>query len=228
MPIPRAVLLSLMAVVSPHAAAMGQDTQDGQVWAQALVTGPVSESWRVHLEVQPRIFDNASELGLTIVRGAIGRQIAPRVAAFIGYGWVPRSLGPTTRHERRIWQQLSLVLPAGGAWTTSGRIRLEQRSLDPWLGRSHRLRLLARAQRTLEGPWTLAMYNEAMVTLDHTPLGPARGYDRNRLYGGLMRRLTPTFTAELGYIWENSTIAGPPQRNDHIAIGVMNIVLPRR
>ena len=220
------VLLTIVATLSPLTPAFGQDTEDGQVWAQLLALGSLSENWRTHIELQPRIFDNASELGLTIARGAIGRRIAPGATAFLGYAWVPRSLGPTTRHEQRLWQQLSLVFPARGAWTTTGRIRLEQRSLEPWTDRSHRLRLLARAQRALGGRWTVAMYNEAMVTLDHTRLGPARGYDRNRLYGGMMRRLSPAFTAELGYLWENSTLPGPPQRNDHIVLGVMNIAFP--
>mgnify|MGYP001336770879 CR=1 FL=1 len=67
-----------------------------------------------------------------------------------------------------------------------------------------------------------------MVTLDWSPGGPARGYDRNRLYGGLMRRLSPVFTAEFGYIWENSTIPGLLQRNDHVMLGVVNIALQGR
>jgi len=88
----------------------------------------------------------------------------------------------------------------------------------------------ARAQRPLapSGQWSLALYNETMVTLDDTVLGPARGFDRNRLYGGVVRRLAPALSAELGYVWENSTLAGPPQRNDHVALGVLNIAFARR
>ncbi len=67
-----------------------------------------------------------------------------------------------------------------------------------------------------------------MVTVDATDQGPRQRYDRNRVYGGLMRRVSPAFTAEFGYIWENSTIFGPSQRNDHIAIGVLNLGLFRR
>lgn len=215
---------------SPAAAQTLPDDHDIQVWMQALAIGPLSPNWRIHLEAQPRVFDNGSELGLTIVRTAIGRQLTPRISLWGGYAWVPRSLGPRTTHEQRSWQQLSLSLPAAGGWTPSARIRLEQRWLEPWTNASHRLRMMARVQRPLVvgAPWHVAFYDEAMVTLDTTARGPFKGYDRNRLFSGLGRRLTPSFTLEAGYLWENSTIRGPRQRNDHVALTTLNITWPRR
>lgn len=217
----------LLAVVAPAAA---QDTMDGQLWMQVLAIGQISPKWRTHLEFQPRIFDNASELGLTLVRTAIGRQLTPRVSVWAGHAWVPRSLGPTTTHEHRSWEQVSITLPRAGQWAPSARIRLEQRHLKLWDDTVHRLRLLARVQRPLQAgsPWHVAMYDEAMITLDTTTPGPFRGYDRNRLFGGVGRRLNPTFTVEFGYLWENSTIRGPLQRNEHIASTVLNVAWPRR
>lgn len=209
---------------------LAQDTQDAQLWSQALAIGQLSTDWRAHLELQPRVFDDMSELGLTIVRTAVGRRLTPRFTAWIGHAWVPRSLGPLTRHEQRIWQQLSVTLPQAGRWAPSARIRLEQRWLDQWSDSSHRLRMMVRAQRPLgaPGPWSVALYDELMVTLDDTAPGPSRGFDCNRLYGGVVRRLTPALSVELGYIWENSTLPGPPQRNDHVTIGVLNIAFARR
>lgn len=209
--------------------AFAQDTQDGQLWMQALAIGQLSPSWRTHLELQARVFENSSELGLTIVRMALGRQITPRISVWGGYAWVPRSLGPFTSHEQRLWQQVSATLPRAWRWAPSARIRLEQRWLGQWIDTVHRLRLMARAQRPIGegGPWHVAIYNEAMITLDTTTQGPFRGYDRNRLFGGLGRRLSPTFTAEFGYMWENSTIRGPRQRNEHVTSLVLNVAWPR-
>ncbi len=205
-----------------------RDTSDAQVWSQILAVGPVSENWRAHLELQPRWFGDASELGLVIARAAVGRQVMPRASAWLGYASVARTLGVGTHHEQRLWQQLSLNPPAG-RWNVTGRIRFEQRWLNSWADESHRLRMMLRTQRPLgTSAWTLALYNETMVTLDTTTRGPQRGYDRNRAYGGVQRRLSPMFTSEFGYIWENSTITGPGQRNDHVAIGVMNVGLFRR
>lgn len=224
-----ALLLTLLAL-SPIATASAQDYQDGQLWVQTVATGQISKNWRTHLELQPRVFDNGRELGITIIRAAIGRQIAPRVTLWGGYAFVARSLGPQTRWEQRTWQQASLVLPRAGAWSPSARIRLEQRRLDQWADTSHRLRLLARAQRPLgtNTPWHVALSNETMLSFDTTTPGPARGYDRNRAFSGVGRRLSPALTAEAGYMWENSTIKGPGQRNEHIALFVLNAAWPRR
>jgi hypothetical protein len=225
----RLATLALLTLVAGSRPARAQDTMDGQQWTQALAIGQISPNWRTHIEVQPRLFDNASELGLNIVRTAIGRQLTPSLSLWAGHAWVRRSLGPTT-HENRVWQQLSIVLPRAGRWAPSARIRLEQRRLEQWDDTVHRLRLLARAQRQFHAssPWHVAVYDEAMITLDTTTAGPYRGYDRNRLFGGVGRRLSSTFTAEFGYLWENSTIRGPLQRNEHVASAVLNVNWPRR
>lgn len=210
--------------------AVAQDTSEAQVWVQFLAIGQLSEKWRSHIEVQPRFMDDASELGLTLVRTAIGRQIHPRVSIWAGHVWVPRTLGPGVQHEQRIWQQLLVTSPAMKRWVTTGRFRLEQRWLDPWENNAHRFRALVRAQRPLDsdGTWSIAAYDEAFFTLDGTGLGPPRGYDRNRVYTGLVRRLSAQVSIEGGYIWENSTIRGSLRRNDHVAIAVINLASPRR
>ncbi len=216
-----------LAMATPS---LAQDTADGQVWVQVLAIAALDEDWRAHVEVQPRMFDNATELGLAIGRVALGRQVSPRVSLWVGYAWVPRTLGSGTRHEQRLWQQLSLALPPRSGWTPSVRLRLEQRWLEPWRGTSHRLRAMVRGQRPLRptSPWSVAASDELMVTVDETSQGPAPGFDRNRLYGGLARRVTPWLVAEAGYIWEHTTVAGPLRRNDHVAIAVLSATWPPR
>ncbi|MFN7978312.1 MAG: DUF2490 domain-containing protein [Vicinamibacterales bacterium] len=227
----RRVVTTLVAVlvVSVLAApAHAQPNPDRQIWLQALAIGQLSEAWRVHLEVQPRFQDDASELGLTLVRTAIGRRVAPRVTAWVGHAWVPRTFGEGVRHEQRAWQQLSITGPVLGRWTTTGRVRLEQRWLDPWADASHRLRLMARAQRPLgTAGFGVYAYDELMLTLDDTARGPASGFDRNRLSAGVSRRLSPTFSVDAGYLWERA-VFGAGRRNDHIAVGVLNVAWPRR
>jgi hypothetical protein len=94
---------------------------------------------------------------------------------------------------------------------------------------SHRLRLLGRAQRRLgTGPWSVGVYDELMITLDATGRGPSRGYDRNRLYGAIMRRLSPNLTTEFGYIWENEVITRSQRRTNHVVIGVVNVAFSTR
>ncbi|MEZ5419287.1 MAG: DUF2490 domain-containing protein [Vicinamibacterales bacterium] len=225
----RRVAAALLLAAAGAVPAGAQPAPDRQVWVQVLALGQLSEQWRSHLEVQPRWFDDGSELGLTIVRTALGRRVSPRITAFLGYAWVPRTFGEGVRHEQRIWQQLSIAGPALGAWGTSARVRLEQRWLDPWNGPSHRLRTLVRAQRAVApgSPWGVWTYDELMVTLADTTRGPARGFDRNRLAAGGSRRLSPLASIDAGYVWERA-VAGAGRRNDHIAFGALNLTWPRR
>lgn len=226
----RAIMRAVLAVVllTAPAVAGAQDPSDGQVWVQAVATGQLGDDWRTHVEVQPRWFNDASELGLTIVRTAIGRRVAPRVTAWVGHAWVPRTLGDGVRHEQRLWQQLSYAAPVVARWTPTARLRVEQRWLQPWDGVSHRVRLLARGQRPLGAatPWAVFAYDEAMFTLDQTRRGPARGFDRNRLAAGLVRRFSPVVSSDLGYVWETAAIPGG-RRNDHVLLAVLNLSIPR-
>jgi Protein of unknown function (DUF2490) len=222
-------LMWLACWAAGGADASAQQNPDRQIWVQGLALGQLSENWRSHIEVQPRWFDDGSELGLTIVRTALGRRLTPRVTAWLGQAWVPRTFGEGVRHEQRIWQQLTLTGPALGAWSTLGRLRVEQRWLEPWDGVSHRVRMLARAQRPVgvTKQWGVWAYDELMVTLDDTPRGPQDGFDRNRLAAGITRRLSGVASVDAGYLWERG-VFGAGRRNDHVAIGVLNLSLPRR
>lgn len=226
-------LASSIVVCLLHATAApvrAQSTQDAQLWVQALAMGRIGD-WRTHVEIQPRVFDDVSELGLVMTRVAIGRAVHPRVSAWLGYAWVPRPFGPGIRHEQRIWQQLLVTPPAVAGWTPTVRLRLEQRwQNEPWDGSSHRLRTLVRVQRPIDAArrWQFATYDELMATFDETPSGPRQGYDRNRFYAGVMRTISPALTVEGGYIWEHSPLTGPGDRHDHAAIAVMTLQWPRR
>lgn len=225
--------LSLCSLLSPSAArvAAAQDaraTHDAQLWVQILATVKVSPDWMVHLEGQPRWSEDAGDLNQVIVRTALGRRLTDRASLWGGYAWVPRTLGPGTRHEQRAWQQLSATLPNAGAWTPSLRIRLEQRFLDGWQDASHRLRVMGRIVRPLNADrsWLLAAWNEALFTVDDTVGGPQAGVDQNRLFAGVARRLSPKATLETGYLWQTMDPAGAaPRAHGHTAFAWLNLSL---
>ncbi len=219
--------LAALAFACAAAPAWAQPTPDRQVWTQVLAVGQLGDAWKTHVEVQPRFANEASEVGLTIVRTAIGRRVAPRLTAWLGHAWVPRTFGTGVRHEQRTWQQISFAAPAVGRWTPSARLRVEQRWLD-WDGASHRVRLMARTQRPFgtATPWALFAYDEAMFTLDRTPRGPARGVDRNRLSAGVVRKFSSVASSDVGYLWETSQALGT-RRHDHVLLAVLNLSVPR-
>lgn len=221
-------MLGVPLLLLVPAAAVAQDDPDAQVWVQVLALGTMGNGWRTHAELQPRVMNDASEVGLTIVRAALGRPLGRRTTVWGGYAWVPRTLGEGVRHEQRTWQQVQVTPAALAGWSSSLRLRLEQRWLTPWDGPSHRARLLGRGQYALETSrrWSVYAYDELMLTLANTPRGPIRGFDRNRLSSGLTRRLSPVFSTDVGYLWEHA-VAPDGRRDDHVVIAVINVSAPR-
>lgn len=208
--------------------AWAQDDPDAQVWVQFLALGTLGDDWRSHIEVQPRFQSNASELGLTLIRGAVGHTVGRRTSVWGGYAWIPRTLGSGVRHEQRTWQQVQVTPAVVAGWTSNLRFRLEQRWLTPWEDNSHRFRFLGRGQHLLASSqrWSVYAYDEIMLTLDDTVVGPSHGFDRNRFSSGLSRRWSPVLSTDLGYLWEHA-VAADGSRNDHVFITAINLSAPR-
>ncbi len=209
------------------AAASAQHAHDGHLWLQALATVRVSENWRLHLEEQPRWFDNASEPFQIITRTGLGRRMSPRTSLWGGYAWIAKPPGPGVTHEHRLWQQLSVAFPETGRWSPSLRLRLEQRFQDTWDGGSHRIRAMGRFVRpvTADRRWSVATWNELFVTMDDTPRGPQDGVDQNRLFAGVLRQFSPRVGLEVGYLW---TTLEPPRarrQHQHAAFTWLNLAL---
>jgi hypothetical protein len=208
------------------AASLAQVQSDTQQWTLLLATLRPTADWRLHLELQPRFGDDVSALDQMLTRWAVGRQISPRASVWGGHAWVANIRATGNIHEQRLWQQVSVALPSAGAWTPSLRIRLEQRFVEQWADSSHRVRALGRLVRPLdgEGRWSLAVWDELFVTLDETQAGPPQGVDRNRLFGGVRRRLAPQASVELGYLWQAARPRVGPRQDAHAAFVWLDLV----
>jgi hypothetical protein len=225
---PLIVLGLLMSAAGPGTAfAQSQPAvHDTQLWVQVVATVSLTDKWLTHLEAQSRWNEDISAHDQLIIRNALGRRLSRRVTVWGGHAWTPRTLEGGWAQEQRIWEQLSVTLPAAGAWTPSLRIRQEQRFLDDWGDSSHRLRMMARAVRPVDAEklWTIVAWNEVMFTLDDTVGGPAQGWDQNRLFAGVLRKLSNRAGLESGYLWRTSDPAGPaPRRHDHVLFAWLNL-----
>jgi Protein of unknown function (DUF2490) len=216
----------IMACLVPRLAS-AQDTVDRQLWLQVLATVRLSENWRLHLEEWPRLSEDASGPFQIITRAAMGRRLNNRATLWGGVAWVAKPPGPGVTHERRIWEQLSVTLPAASRWTPSVRVRLEQRFQDGWADNSHRLRMMGRAVRPLNErrSWSLVGWDEVFVTFDDTEGGPWRGLDQNRLFGGVLRQFNPKVGLELGYLWTTSQAPDKDRTHAHVAFVWLNLAL---
>jgi hypothetical protein len=208
----RAGLAGLVWALLLPVSAAAQDTTDQQLWLQTVLTLRLSENWRLHLEEWPRFSADADGASQVITRTAIGRRLGPRVTIWGGYAWIAKPPGDGVAHEQRIWEQLSATFPSLAQWTPSLRVRLEQRFQDGWADSSHRLRLMGRGVRPIDSRrrWSLVAWDEWLVTLDDTSGGPWQGVDQNRLFGGLLRQISPAIGFEFGYLWVTSN---PPTRS---------------
>lgn len=222
----KCLLLFLLLLCSPREVA-AQTDHDAQLWLQVVATVSVSENWRVHLEEQPRFYENVSETLQIITRTAVGRRIGDRASLWGGYAWVVKPPGPGTAHEHRVWQQFSSTFPELGGWRPAIRVRVEQRFQDEWADASHRARMMGRFVRPLDanGQWSFVAWNELFVTFDETANGPWQGYDQNRAFAGVLRQLSAKAGFEFGYLWQTADPPGRPRQDAHVAFAWLNLLL---
>jgi hypothetical protein len=222
------VALPILAALTPSPASAQNvpAVHDTQLWAQVVATVSLSDQWVTHHEVQSRWWEDLQGHDQLIIRNAIGRRLSRGITLWGGHAWTPRTLEGGWAHEQRVWEQLSVTFPAAGAWTPSIRIRQEQRFLDSWGDTSHRLRMMGRAVRPVDAEklWSIVAWNELMVTLDDTQNGPAQGIDQNRMFAGVLRKLSDQAGIESGYLWRTSDPNGDaPRRHDHVLFAWLNL-----
>jgi hypothetical protein len=191
--LPARLALASLLCASPAAAV----EQDGQVWMMASARIALEHDVKLWLEVQPRIGgDGASQL---LLRPALGYQITPSWALYQGYAWTP-SFEPF-RSENRSYQESLLDLPLGELRIVN-RTRFEQRFIEDVGGVSLRLRHMLRLTYPIDAAkrWLVAASDEAFATLNDASNGPRSGFDQNRAYVGIRRRITDAVALEVGYL----------------------------
>jgi hypothetical protein len=197
----RAAILPLLLLCFPRTA-RAQIAVDSQLWLQAVAIVNLTEHWRLHLEEQPRWDDDVTQQFQVLTRYALGRSVTDRVSVWAGHAWIQKMRNGSTAHEQRLWQQMLATLPAVGGWTPTLRVRAEQRWQDGWERSSHRVRLMGRVASPLaaSSPWSVALWDEVLVSVNETAGGPPRGLDHNRIFGGVNHRFGPRANLDVGYL----------------------------
>lgn len=181
---------------------------DWQSWTQVITTISLDKEkeWFAYMEAQPRIGDDISRLERLIIRPAIGYNIHPNVALFLGYAWTPTymnsSYEKSFRNENRIWQQV-LVRDTRWGLDWQHRLRQEQRFIEDAGGPSNRTRYLLRGSYALSESknFGLTGYNEIFFNLNSESNGPKAGFDRDRYFFGPYFR-EGVVRYEVGYLGE--------------------------
>lgn len=138
---PSLFLLSLAAITAPAAA-----EDDTQAWTSLVIQpapGPEA-SWLFSFDAHARWRDDAGQLGITILRPAIGWRLNSKVDLWAGYADVDIDTGTVAIAEQRTWQQASIQWGEVLGGQVSSRTRLEQRWRDTGDDTGDRVRQLVR------------------------------------------------------------------------------------
>lgn len=200
----RVVSLALLAAALPAAAR----ADDVQLWATALVAGPITPGAgvqpMVHLEYQPRFAEDVSRMTQMIARAGFGVRLAPDLTILAGYHYQRNDPARGVRSdEHRMWQQLLFPLhrdPERLLLLT--RLRLEQRSIVGAQDLGWRARVMLRLQLPLNGRGSAGplLWSEALVPLNDTDWGQRRNTVQVRNFIGALVPLNKRVNLEAGYM----------------------------
>ncbi len=192
-----------------------QAQTDGQLWANVLVQGKITDDVLLWFDGSARFTDDANRLGQSLFRGALGTRVTKDLSVFAGYVHVrttPRGGGSTVEH--RPWQQASYPIFRGERAQLVGRTRLEQRFLEGEGGMSFRARQLFRLNVPLgeaSAP-RLVAWHEAFLTLSDTRWSPDTGFDQHRSFVGVALPMGP-HAVEVGYFVQRFSQPEPDRVN---------------
>jgi hypothetical protein len=166
-------------------------------------------------DLQHRNWDYGEDLEQLLVRGGLTYRPDSLPGKYtLGLAHITSgAFGPSsaTNKEIRVYQEALIPHSVGQKVFLNHRLRFEQRDVD---GQDFRTRLryalfanipLNKAELT-QGAWYLALYNELFIN-GQQDIGEGREvdyYDRNRTYGALGYKFSPSGQIQAGYMQQHS------------------------
>ncbi len=174
-------------------------SEDFQIWSPVYLTNSFTDNIQGWYEVQPRFGENVSQVNQLLLRTALGYRITKNLALWQGYAWTP-SFEPEFVSENRIYQQL-VYAQGFPAVDVMSRTRLEQRWIQHVPGTAVRFRTLLRSRLPLDNSrlWGLVTQNEIFFNLNSPTNGPEGGFDQNRFFLGLNKKINKYLSVDGGY-----------------------------
>lgn len=219
-----AICLTVFILLSQSAWAAENLVNDLQNWDVVTLAFPLTPDKKVLFsgDVQVRVGrlqDRGTRNDYTqlILRPVVGYQLTPKVSIWQGYAWTP-TFEPKNLNEHRIFQQLQIKNKFHKLELVN-RSRLEERWIENTGKTSIRFRHLLRVMHPIDKKerWFLVGSNEIFVALNGVPNGPAAGFDQNRLFAGVNRKLNQNMNMEAGYMNQYVNTRDPvSDRMNHI------------
>jgi Protein of unknown function (DUF2490) len=212
---PRAIPMALLIVIvalGGAAPAAAQVETDMRVWTAASVQGRVGAEapWRWVSDSLVRTRNGAGKLDFLAERVMVTRDLTRRANAGIGYAFGAGFPDAGSLREHRLIQQYAW---SGGAGPrVSLKSRLEERFLTGHPAMRLRLREQVRVTWPLAGGLQGVVSDEVFLQVNSTAQAP-RGFESNRVFVGVGRRLTGRSMLEFGYM--NVISRGAARLNQH-------------
>ena len=199
----------LIFSLGPNGAAHA-DKEDFQLWTPVYLTISHSDKIQGWYEVQPRFGEDVSQVNQLLLRLALGYKFNTRWSLWQGYAWTPAFV-PEYINENRIYQQLLYLRKFPTSELLMSRSRLEWRWIENVPGTAVRFRTLLRGQFPFgeEKIWSIVAQDEIFVNFNSPPNGPAAGFDQNRLFFGLNRKVNEHVHVDGGYQWQTLNTKEP-------------------
>jgi hypothetical protein len=210
------ILLSLSSHLSPAAA---QVITDGRLWTNLGVQERqgTDSPWRWAGEFVLRTRDGVDELDVVVGRGMLGYDLTVRSSAWTGFAVVPSfpATGGTLIEKRLFEQYLWSGHGLGGS--LAFRTRLEQRWAEGNSGLAWRVRQQMRYVRPISpgSHYSLVATEEIIAHVNDTTRYD-RGFDQNRVFGGISRTVNAKVRFEAGYLNHYQHSLAGPNRLNHI------------
>jgi hypothetical protein len=201
-----------------------QAQDDTQVWTSVFTNGSITKDSKAlfWFDGHARFSEDASRLGVSIIRPGIGYKVSDRLSLWGGYARVVnRADGRADITENRIWQQATYTIASGDWGILSGRTRFEQRFLNTGSETGHRIRQFFRWRKPVSERWTATIWNETFIALNDPDFGARSGFDQNRLFLGMRWRAFENVSLEGGYLLNNIDRPVDNQANSNFSISVI-------
>lgn len=185
------------------------------LWTPVYIKLPITEKIKSQLGINPRIQRHITHINQLLVRPSIGYQLTKELSVWQGYAWVTNYL-PKFVSENRIWQQVlyEKELKNFPRWSFSNRLRLEERFIQDISGVPVRIRNMIKFKYALDKRWSFLIYDEPFININSHFAGPQSGFDQNRFFVGLGKRITKDFNVEGGYLMQYINFTSP--RHDRL------------
>lgn len=195
--------VAVFAFASAASVSAQEVESDFQSWNAIAIAGPVKDDSRLLLwfDGHARFNNDASDLGVSIIRPALGWRVNDNLDAWAGYARVvSRDDGRPDIEEDRFWQQATYSLPDVFGGGLGGRSRLEQRFRGTgetgW-----RYRQFVRWARPIgNSDLSAVVWDELFLNINEADGVQRSGFDQNRLFVGAAWRFTQSGRFEAGYL----------------------------